>query len=73
MVVLLCPACRDDRVVPLTFPAVLGEIMVEMPDRPIAKCVGCGHRLSAREIEDQAEPVQTSGRTIHSDGVPGSA
>jgi transcription elongation factor Elf1 len=54
--VLTCPTCGDDRVIPLTFGPVIEEIMVEKPDRPLAKCVVCGYRLSAWEIEAQEAP-----------------
>lgn len=54
--VLTCPACGDDRAIPLTFGPVIEEIMVERPDRPLAKCVECGYRLSAGEIEAQEAP-----------------
>jgi predicted RNA-binding Zn-ribbon protein involved in translation (DUF1610 family) len=54
--VLACPACGDARVIPLTFGPVIEEVLVEMPDRHLAKCVGCGYQLSAREIEAQEAP-----------------
>ena len=55
-VMLICPKCESDRVIPLTFPPDLGEITVGMPDRPVAKCADCGHELSAGEVTAQEEP-----------------
>jgi DNA-directed RNA polymerase subunit RPC12/RpoP len=51
---LECPACGSDRVIPLSFPPVVrDEILIATPERPIAKCVECGHRLSALEVSVQ--------------------
>jgi Zn finger protein HypA/HybF involved in hydrogenase expression len=55
-VMLICPKCESDRVISLTFPPDLGELMVGMPDRPVAKCADCGHELSAEEVTAQDEP-----------------
>ena len=40
----------------MTFPPAIAEVMIEMPTRAIAKFVGCGYRLSAQEVDAQAEP-----------------
>jgi len=53
---LICPKCESDRVIPLTLPPDLGEVMVGMPDRPVAKCADCGHELSAADVTAQDEP-----------------
>lgn len=46
---LECPSCGSDRVIGLVFPQdLVGEILVEMPERPLAKCAECGQRLTAR-------------------------
>lgn len=53
---LLCTKCGSDRVVPLTFPSVLIEqVYVEAPERPLAKCVECGYRLTAAEVTRQED------------------
>jgi|HubBroStandDraft_4_1064222.scaffolds.fasta_scaffold05689_6 DNA-directed RNA polymerase subunit RPC12/RpoP len=51
--VLECPVCGSDRVVPLTFETAVGELLAELPERPLAKCADCGHRLTAAEIAAQ--------------------
>jgi predicted RNA-binding Zn-ribbon protein involved in translation (DUF1610 family) len=57
-VVLVCPNCGSDRVISLTFsPIVLTEVVIEMPDRPIAKCADCAHRLTAVEVAAQEQPA----------------
>lgn len=57
---LLCTACGSDRVVPLTFPSVLVEqLFIEAPDRPVAKCVECGHRMTAIEVADLEDPFSS--------------
>jgi ssDNA-binding Zn-finger/Zn-ribbon topoisomerase 1 len=48
-----CPACGSDRVLPLAFPRVAEELVVEMPERALGKCGDCGHRLTAVEIATQ--------------------
>lgn len=51
---LLCASCGSERVIPLTFPSVLVEqVFLEAPDRPVAKCVDCSHRLTAAEVAAQ--------------------
>jgi hypothetical protein len=57
---LVCPKCESDRVIPLTFPPALGDVFVGMPDRPVAKCAACGHRLSAREVTAQEKPSSST-------------
>ena len=53
---LLCLQCGSDRVIPLTFPSVLVEaLFVEAPDRPVAKCVDCGSRLTAVDVAAQED------------------
>ncbi len=55
---LVCANCASDRVIPLTFPSVLvEEIFLKAPDRPVAKCVDCGHRLTAAEVATQEDEV----------------
>jgi hypothetical protein len=57
--VLLCTQCGSDRVIRLTFPSVLVEaLFVEAPDRPVAKCVDCGYRLTAVEVTAQEDLSQ---------------
>jgi hypothetical protein len=51
---LLCTRCGSDHVIPLTFPSVLVEqLFLEAPDRPVAKCVDCSHRVTAAEVTVQ--------------------
>ena len=53
---LLCSQCGSDRVLPLTFPSVLIEqLFLEAPERPLAKCVDCGYRLTAAEVTAQED------------------
>ena len=57
---LLCTQCGSDRVIPLTFPSVVLEaLFVEAPDRPVAKCVDCGYRLTAVEVTHQEDVSKT--------------
>ena len=58
---LLCPSCGSDQVIPLNLPqdGVHGEILREMPERPLAKCIECGHRLTAAEVAAQEERSST--------------
>ena len=53
-IVLVCPACGADRLIPLTFPVYQREAG---PDvivvRPMAKCSGCGERIFAKIIARQ--------------------
>ena len=53
--VITCPECASDRVVPLTFPAPFGAMLAETPDRPLAQCMACGYRLRAKDIAAQEE------------------
>jgi len=56
---LLCTQCGGDRVIPLTFPSLLVDaLFIEAPDRPVAKCVDCGHRLTAVEVTAQEDVSQ---------------
>jgi DNA-directed RNA polymerase subunit RPC12/RpoP len=41
---LTCPKCGSERLIPLTFVPPLGKEKVDVPNRPIAKCVACGER-----------------------------
>jgi DNA-directed RNA polymerase subunit RPC12/RpoP len=50
---VVCPKCRSDRLVLLTFSAALGDEKLDLPERPVAKCANCGHRLSAAEVAAQ--------------------
>jgi hypothetical protein len=53
---LVCANCASDRVIPLTFPTVLIEqLFLEASDRPVAKCVDCGYRLTAAEVTAQED------------------
>jgi hypothetical protein len=53
---LPCASWGSDRIIPLTSPAVLIEqVFLEAPDRPVAKCVDCSHRLSAAEVTTQED------------------
>ena len=49
---IVCPACGADRLIPLTFGAVLGNDRIDPPRRPAAKCADCGERshISAKLI-----------------------
>jgi DNA-directed RNA polymerase subunit RPC12/RpoP len=42
--VVRCPKCGSDRLIPLTFGAVLGTEDVDLQRRPVAKCAACGER-----------------------------
>ncbi len=53
---LVCPRCGSDRLVTLTFTSAMGEELVDLPKRPVAKCVDCGHRLWPSEVTAQEEP-----------------
>lgn len=53
---LVCARCGSDRILPLTFPPTLVEqLFLEAPDRPIAKCVDCSHRMTAAEVAVQED------------------
>jgi hypothetical protein len=41
---IVCPACGSGRLIPLTFGSVLRNERIDMPSRPVAKCVDCGER-----------------------------
>ncbi len=46
---ILCPSCGEDRLIPLTFPVYRREAGPEVIyRRPMAKCSGCGERMFAR-------------------------
>lgn len=53
--------------IPLTFPPVFVDVLIEMPDRPLAKCAKCGYQLTAAEVAAQEEGrrryVTASGQT----------
>jgi|HubBroStandDraft_4_1064222.scaffolds.fasta_scaffold81699_2 hypothetical protein len=42
--VVRCPKCGSDRLIPLTFGAVLRTEDVDLRARPVAKCAACGER-----------------------------
>lgn len=43
---------------PLTFPSTLVEqLFLEAPDRPIAKCVDCSHRMTAADVTKQEDEL----------------
>jgi hypothetical protein len=53
---LRCTQCGSDRVIPLTFPStIIEQLFIEAPDRPIAKCVDCSHRMTAIDISAQED------------------
>jgi hypothetical protein len=57
VIVLVCPACGADRVIPLTFPMHQREAGPEVVFmRPMAKCSGCGERIFAKVIARQRLP-----------------
>jgi hypothetical protein len=53
-IVLVCPACGADSLIPLTFPIYQQEAGTEVVFvRPMAKCSGCGQRIFAKIIARQ--------------------
>jgi hypothetical protein len=53
-IVLVCPACGADRLIPLTFSVYKREAGPEVVVvRPMAKCSGCGERIFAKIIARQ--------------------
>ena len=53
-IVLVCPACGADRLIPLTFSVYQREAGPEViVVRPMAKCSGCGERIFAKIIARQ--------------------
>ena len=47
--IILCPSCGADRLIPLTFPVYRRAARAEVHyRRPMAKCSGCGERMFAR-------------------------
>ena len=58
--VIRCPDCASDRVVPLTVPEPFGEMLAETPDRPLAQCMACSCRLRAKDIAAQEERAAPS-------------
>jgi hypothetical protein len=58
--VLVCPSCRADRLIPLTFPVYRREAGPEVIlRRPIAKCSGCGKRIFAKIVARQRVSKRT--------------
>jgi len=56
-VVLRCPACRSDVLVPLTFAVYQRPAGSEVNlRRPLAKCAGCGARIFAAILTRQRVP-----------------
>jgi predicted RNA-binding Zn-ribbon protein involved in translation (DUF1610 family) len=56
-VVLVCPKCGADRLIPLTFPMYQRQAGVKVIfRRPMAKCSGCGERIFAKIIARQRAP-----------------
>jgi len=45
-----CPNCGSERLVLLTFTSAQGDEAPDLPERPVAKCAACGHKLTAREV-----------------------
>jgi len=41
---ILCPACGSDPLIPLTFTSAQNEDKIDLPRRPVAKCLACGER-----------------------------
>jgi hypothetical protein len=55
---LVCANCGSDRVLPLTFhTAVVEQLFLQAPDRPVAKCVDCSHRMTAAEVTAQEDQL----------------
>ena len=53
-IVLVCPACGADRLIPLTFSVYQRETGPEVVVvRPMAKCSGCGERIFAKIVARQ--------------------
>lgn len=48
-----CPHCQSERLVLLTFSQDVERLSHESIQRPFAKCVDCGRRLTAQDIRDQ--------------------
>jgi DNA-directed RNA polymerase subunit RPC12/RpoP len=56
-VVLVCPRCGADRLIPLTFPVFQRQAGAEVIfRRPMAKCSGCGERIFAKIVARQRVP-----------------
>lgn len=56
-VVLTCPTCGADRLIPLTFPVYQRKAGPEVVfHRPLAKCSGCGERIFAKITARQRQP-----------------
>jgi hypothetical protein len=48
---ILCPACGDDRLIPLNFPQFEPDAGPDVAfRRPIAKCSTCGERVFAHLV-----------------------
>lgn len=45
-----CPNCGSAGVIPLSFPADGVELLPRHPPHPVAKCIKCGHRITAEEV-----------------------
>jgi hypothetical protein len=56
MALVRCPHCGADRLITLTFsvPRTDADPPLDLPDRPVMKCVGCGERLYARDVNPKA-------------------
>lgn len=52
MALVRCPRCGTDRLIPLTFsaPRPDADPPADLPERPLMKCVACGERLYARDV-----------------------
>jgi hypothetical protein len=56
-VVLFCPACRSDLIVPLSFPVYQRPAGHEVHlRRPVAQCLRCGVRIVAAILTRQRLP-----------------
>jgi DNA-directed RNA polymerase subunit RPC12/RpoP len=51
-----CPICGSERVILLTFDRAAADMLPDA-ERPLAKCVNCGHRLTTQQVLDQIGPI----------------
>ena len=60
---LRCPKCQADRLVPLTFAVYQREAGSRVVlRRPLAKCAACGERIFAHVIASQPAPSEPDAR-----------
>ena len=66
VLMILCPACGADRLIPLTFPVYRRNAGPEVRyRRPMAKCSGCGERVFAHVV---ARPAHTADLNVFEEG-----